>query len=370
MTDLQTMSLDDEMPWRSAFPPEIQSFYDDTGFSFTAETDDYDVMVGNFFYHFQGGPERPLSQWLADGWVHNDLVVIAPKSQRGKPLLDNNFHRTTMNPTDFHKYDDLKLTRTDDRVTWQLGETVFTCTPPNWHIGGRSGEAIFDVSLHQLPDPVVWSYGTREVAGGQGIGGGYCYIGGEGTITLGDQVLLLRNIAGVHERLAFSTGLNVLEGVKRDTGFGSGIAIHVLEGDVHIWGLGDINALMFFVTVEGQHLTFLPGEPTAKVTYTPLDQWHDKRSGMLMPSRWSLVCESDEGRLDLELAANARGYYPWDMKHGYQMMYWFLCMANGTFTFPDGRQIPIVNQRAQHEIVKVVVAHQETMSGPIVPEIA
>jgi hypothetical protein len=91
---------------------------------------------------------------------------------------------------------------------------------------------------------------------------------------------------------------------------------------------------------------------------------------MLMPSRWQLVCESDEGRLDLELTASARGYYPWDLKHGYQMMYWFLCMANGAFTFPDGRRVPIVNQRAQHEIVKVIVAHQETLDGPIVPEIA
>lgn len=365
-----TMSLDDEMPWRPLFPEETQSFYDDIGFSFTAETDDYDVMVGNFFYNFQGGPQRPKSQWLPDGWVHNDLIVIAPKSQRGQPLTDNNFHRTTMNPYDFCGYDDLKVTRTADSVVWQLRDAVISCTPPTWHLGGRSGQAVFDVNIHQLPEPVNWSYGTREMSPQTGIGGGYCYIGGQGTITIGEQVLSLRNVAGVHERLVFTTGINVVEGVTRDTGFGSGLAVHLLEGDVKVWGLGDINALMFFVTVDGKEMTFLPGQPNARVSYTPLDPWHDKRSGMLMPSRWQLVCESDEGRLDLELNASARGYYPWDLKHGYQMMYWFLCMANGTFSFPDGRRIPIVNQRAQHEIVKVVVAHQETMDGPLVPEIA
>jgi hypothetical protein len=216
---------------------------------------------------------------------------------------------------------------------------------------------------------VVWSYGTREAAGKQGIGGGYCYITGEGTIKLGEKELHLRNIAGVHERLAFSTGLNVVEGVTRDNDFGSGMAVHVLEGDVHVWGLGDIDNPMFFLTVEGKQLTYLPGQAGAKITYTPLDPWHDRRSGMLMPSRWEIVCESDEGRLNMEIAAMARGYYPWDLKHGFQMMYWFLCMANGTFTFPDGRTLTIENQRAQHEIVKVTVAHQETIDGPIVPEI-
>ena len=47
-TDVTTMSLDDEMPWRPGFPADVESFYDDIGWSFTAETDDLDVCVGNF----------------------------------------------------------------------------------------------------------------------------------------------------------------------------------------------------------------------------------------------------------------------------------------------------------------------------------
>jgi hypothetical protein len=78
-----------------------------------------------------------------------------------------------------------------------------------------------------------------------------------------------------------------------------------------------------------------------------------------------VVCESPEGRLDLELAATARGYYPWDLKRGHQLMYWFLTMANGSFTHPDGRVVPIENRRAQHEIVRNILIHEETLDGPV-----
>jgi hypothetical protein len=360
------MSLEDEMPWRPDFPPETESFYDDIGWGFTAETDELDVLVGNFIYNFQGGPRHPKSQWLADGYVINDLVVVAPKAQRGRPMADNNFHRAAMNPANFYAYDELHVTRKDDAVVWRLGDIVYTCSPPTWHLGGRSGQASFDVHFRQQPSPVVWSYGTHEDAPTHGIGGGYCYVEGEGTITVGKQVLEIRNIAGVHERLCFSTGLDVIAQVGADTtGFGQGIAIHVLEGDVGVWALGSVDDLMFFLTVDGQHINYLPRHDGSVVTYTPLEPWHDRRSGLLMPTRWRVCCESAAGRLDLELAASGRGYYPWDMKRGYQLMYWFLCIANGSFTHPDGQRIPIENRRAQHEIVRNIIVHQETFDGPI-----
>ena len=132
-----------------------------------------------------------------------------------------------------------------------------------------------------------------------------------------------------------------------------------------MWGLGDATDPMFFLTVEGEEMTFLPGQAGVTVTYTPFDTWHDRRSGLLMPTRWQIVCESPEGRLDLELTATARGYYPWDMKRGYQLMYWFLCNANGSFTCPDGRVVPIENRRAQHEIVRNIIVHEETLGGPV-----
>jgi hypothetical protein len=366
--EVTTMSLDDEMPWRPGFPADTESFYDDIGWSFVAETDELDLCIGNFIYNFQGGPAHPKSQFLCDGWVHNNLIIASPKNRRGEPLTDNNFHRTGMNPADFYGYDELEITRTGDTVTWKLGDIVYTCSPPNWHLGGSAGGVEFDVHLRQLPKPVVWSYGTREQATAQGIGGGYCYIEGEGTIKMGDRVLELRNISGVHERLVFTTGLDLIAQKGADTdppGFGQGIAIHVLEGDVWIWGLGSVNELMFFVTVEGTPLTYMPHLDGSTIKYTPLDPWHDHRSGLLMPTRWQVVCDSADGRLELELAATARGYYPWDLKRGYQFMYWYLCMANGSFTYPDGRVVPIENRRGQHEVVRNLIVHQETLDGPI-----
>jgi hypothetical protein len=360
------MSLDDEMPWRPGFPPDTESFYDDVGWGFTAETDDLDVLIGNFMYNFQGGPAHPKSQWLCDGWVNNNLIIVSEKSRRGQPMTDNDFHRTGMNPADFYGYDDLKVDRTDDSVTWRLGDIVYTCTPPTWHLGGSQGGVEFDINFRQLPKPVVWSYGTRQDAVVNGIGGGYCYVTGEGTIRTGGQTLELRNIAGVHERLVFTTGLDVIAQKGADTtGFGQGIAIHVLEGDVWVWGLGSVDELMFFLTVEGTQLTYIPHQDGSTITYTPLDPQHDRRSGLYMPTRWQVVCESAEGRLDLELTGNARGYYPWDLKRGLQLMYWYLCMANGTFTYPDGRVVRIENQRAQHEIVRNVIVHDESFDGPI-----
>jgi hypothetical protein len=364
--DVATMSLDDEMPWRPSFPADIDSLYDDIGWSFTAETDDLDVVVGNFIYNFMGGPDHPKSQFLCDGWVHNNLIIASEKSRRGQPMTDNNFHRTGMNAAEFHPDDELVIVRIDDSVTWKLGDIVYTCTPPTWHLGGSQGGVEFDVRLQQLPKDVVWSYGPRETVGATGIGGGYCYVTGEGTIKTRNRTLELRNIVGVHERLAFTSGLDIIAQKAADTtGFGQGIAIHVLEGDVWVWGLGSLDELMFFVTVEGTPLTYVPHVDGSTVTYTPLDPWHDKRSGLYMPSRWQVVCDSPDGRLDLELRGTARGYYPWDLKRGHQLMYWYLCMANGTFTHPDGRVVKIDNRRAQHEIVRNVLVHEETFDGPV-----
>jgi hypothetical protein len=364
--NIATMTLDDEMPWRASFGDPLESSYDDIGWSFTAETDDLDVCVGNFIYNFMGGSANPKSQFLCDGWVHNNLIIVSKKAHRGEPMQDNHFHRTGMNPADFYGYDQLNVIRADDRVTWKLGEIVYTCAPPRWQLEGRQGGVEFDVRFRQLPKPVVWSYGTREVAARQGIGGGYCYVTGEGTITTGGRTLELRNIAGVHERLAITSGLDFVGQKRLDTtGFGQGIAVHVLEGDVWVWGLGSVNELMFFVTVEGQPLTYLPHLDGSTIRYTPLDPWHDRRSGLLMPTRWQVTCESPAGRLDLELAGTARGYYPWDLKRGYQLMYWYLCMANGRFTHPDGRVVPIENRRGQHEIVRNLIVHDETLDGTV-----
>lgn len=270
--DVETMSLEDEMPWRPAFPEDVASFYDDIGWSFTAETDDLDVCVGNFIYNFMGGPAHPESQFLCDGWVHNNLIIVSEKSRRGQPMSDNDFHRTGMNPADFYGYDDLSVERSGDSVVWRLGDIVFTCSPPSWHLGGSQGGVEFDIHLRQLPKPVVWSYGTQADAIANGIGGGYCYVTGEGTITTGGRTLELRNIAGVHERLVFTSGLDIIAQKHADTtGFGQGIAVHVLEGDVWVWGLGSVDELMFFLTVESTPLTYMPHADGSTITYTPLD---------------------------------------------------------------------------------------------------
>jgi hypothetical protein len=361
------MSLEDEMPWRPSFPDDVDSFYDDIGWSFTAETDDLDVVVGNFIYNFMGGPTHPKSQFLCDGWVHNNLIIVSEKSRRAEPMRDNHFHRTGMNAADFFGYDQLEVVRAHDSVSWKLGDIVFTCMPPTWHLGGSQGGVDFDVHLRQLDKPVVWSYGTREVAPEQGVGGGYCYVTGEGTITTAGRMFELRNIAGVHERLVITSGMDLITDFPKTDppGFGHAIAVHVLEGEVWVWGLGGVDYPMFFLTVEGEPITYLPAMDGSTITYTPLDPWHDTRSGLYMPSRWQIVCESKAGRLELELRGNARGYYPWDLKRGHQLMYWFLCTANGRFTRPDGRVIPIVNLRAQHEIVRNTLVHDETLAGPV-----
>lgn len=372
--DFTTMSLDDEMPWRPNFPDDVPTFYDDIGWGFTAETDDLDVLIGNFIYNLMGGPDHPHSQFLCDGWVHNNLIIVSEKSKRGQPIGDNNFHRTGMNAANFYGYDDLEVSRTDDAVVWKLGDAVFTCTPPTWHLGGSQGGVEFDVNFRQLPKNVVWSFGPRESAGAAGVAGGYCYVTGEGTMKMEGRTLELYNIAGVHERLAYSTGL-ALSSVDRlpDTeppGFGNALCIHVLEGDVWVWALGSVEEPMVNLTVEGAQVTYMPALDGSKVTYRPFDPWHDTRSGLYMPSRFQMTCESSEGRLDLELNATARGYYPVDLKRGHQAMYWLLCMADGKFTWPDGRVVPIVQQRAQHEIVRITYMHHETLDGPVLNEAA
>jgi hypothetical protein len=361
---IPTMTLDDEMPWRPLFAGR-QDFYDDTGFTFTAEAGAHDIMIGNFIYTFQGGPGRPRSQWLGDGIAHNGLIVILPREQRVRGMFDNPFSRSGMNLPEYHAYDELEVERDARSVIWKLGDIQYTCTPPVWHLGGRQGEAEYDLTFRQLPAPVVWSYGTREDAVRSGMGGGYVYLTCDGTLSVAGRRYSIRNGRGVHERLCFSEKFDPIANVAIDkNGFGSGFAIHLLDGDVWVWGLGNYDDPMFFLTVEGKELQFVPSRDGSKVRYQPLDPWHDPRSGLYLPSRWRIELESAEGRLELDAFGNGRAYYPWEFKRGYQIMYWHLGHANGTFTWPDGRTVPIRDQLIQHEIVKNIIVHQETMAGP------
>jgi hypothetical protein len=45
-------------------------------------------------------------------------------------------------------------------------------------------------------------------------------------------------------------------------------------------------------------------------------------------------------------------------------MYGHLGHASGSFTWPDGRTVPIRDRLIPHEIVKNIIVHQETMAGP------
>jgi hypothetical protein len=83
-----------------------------------------------------------------------------------------------------------------------------------------------------------------------------------------------------------------------------------------------------------------------------------------MPSRWTIRCNSGQGELVLDVRALGRAYYPWDYKKGIQVLYWNLCLCSGTFTFPDGRIVPIRDRLANHEIIKVIMVHDERMTGP------
>ncbi len=366
-----TMTLDDEMPWHPHFQGR-DDFYDDIGFTLTAETEDHDIMVGNFLYHFQGGKEFPKSQWLGNGLVNNNLVIISPKSQRGKGMVDNNFARNGMNLNDYFDLDDLEVIRTDDSVTYKFLDMEYYCSPPYWRMSGRSGTVEYDLHYRQQGTSVAWPFGTREDAINNGMGGGYVYLTCEGTIKVDGQLYPIKNGRGVHERLVSSQVLDQVPGAAADTtGFGSAFAMHILDGDVWVWALGMQSWPMVYVTVEGKEIEFMAGagmEPSedsaVKVSYTPSEPWHDPRSGMYMPSRWTLECESEDGKFVLDARAVSRVYYPWEMKRGYQMMYWHLGVANGSFTCPDGRVIPIKDQLFQHEIVKVMINHNETLQGP------
>lgn len=359
----QTMTLDDEMPWRPMFAGR-DDFYDDCGFAFVAEAGEWDIMVGNFMYFFQGGKAHPKSQWLGDGIVINNLVIITPRSARGKGMTDNNFSRNGMNQSDFFDYDELEVSRTDDCVTWSMGGMTYELSPYLWRMHGKTGECEYDVHFTQMDADVVWSYGTREDAVKTGLGGGYVYVDVTGTMTVGGKTYPIDKGTGVHERLVWSQGMDMVSIAGNDDGYGTGFAINMLGGDCQVWGLGVPWDPMFFLTVEGKQIEYLPGQEGKTRNYEKLDFWHDPRSGMVFPSRWRVTLESGEGKLDLELSAMGRAYYPWELKKGYQMMYWHLAVGNGKFTWPDGRVVEIKDELVQHEIVKLMMVHTETMAGP------
>ena len=361
-----TMTLDDEMPQRHRFHGR-EDYYDDIGFAVVAESGDFDILMGEFFYVFQGGPSRPKSQWLGDGVANNSLHIIIPKERRGKGLSNNNFHRVGMNLPQYYQHEDLKVDRDADSVTWSLGDIRYICRPPEWELRGRHGEAEYDLTFHQLPHPVVWSYGTFREAENNGLGAGYCYLSVEGSLKVAGKTYTIHNGRGVHERLAFSESPVLDMAVvppKHDTGDGGGFAIHGLHGDVLVWMLGRPDDPMAFITVDGKQISYLPGQGQGTVSYATTERWFDPRTGMYVPSQWHVSCASPDGVLDLDITGHGRGFYPWEMKRGYQVMLWILGVANGAFYTPDGRTIPITNQLVQHEVVKNIMVHTETMAGP------
>ena len=116
-----------------------------------------------------------------------------------------------------------------------------------------------------------------------------------------------------------------------------------------------------FVRVDGEEIAYR----TDQITYTVVDHWSDRRSGLSLPSKWNLVLASDRGTLVLDISAHGRAFFPWVQVLGVRLEIWMLCSARGKFHHPNGNVTVIDEQLMCVNPLQFLTYAEESLSGNI-----
>jgi hypothetical protein len=195
-----------------------------------------------------------------------------------------------------------------------------------------------DLTAHSIC-PGFWYLGKFEDIEKNMAAGIDQYIQVEGTITVEGKKYEISHAGGIFEHVALPAWDQV----------------SLVKKARYLWMVGWAEEIQFFtfyfpgmsryygrVIVDGKASNF---EGISQVAVDEREFWGDPKTGFTICSKWQVVMSSPDGVFEATLDNGGRSLHVNAMKNGYIGRFWNLAMANGTFTLPDGKVIPVENVR-------------------------
>ncbi len=266
---------------------------------------------------------RAGTEFVRDITTIQTLLVKRSLRASAQPT-DNDFIYSGWDPQDHLTLADLIVERIPKGIDWRIGGRTFTFRDGTWRIFGKSGGVDMDLNLTPFGRP-IWYVGPPMDPLRQGEGWYWAFVDANGKLQVnGNQHKVTGS--GIHER-------HIMHDARFDL-------VKETAGRGFIWflGLGEKFRFLlsdfggrgreFFLTTMG----FTCSSPSKDVEIKDLEEWVDPRSKFSVPSSFRISVDSEEVRLDAEVRAYCRGYYPWNfMKHSNSVLYFFLCGLVGYY---------------------------------------
>lgn len=332
---VSNLTLDEEQSHQALLPPG-SSYMEASAFMFLAEVGDYDLSFVHVLFRVGGGKD---GAWVVDDTgMLQTTVVLAPKDQRGV-IADNDFISNRNFAPEWSG--DAAVTRHADHVLWELRGVTHRCSPPHWHFHGEHNGVEFDIEAAGIGHAVYWK-GEWEgllAKGAAGFGQPAVF---RGSVRIAGKVYPIENAVGGRDNFIHTTDLVHAYHAGKLSYYWIWCIDPALRAMVyHIPGVrthSEVNA-------RGVDVDFHEGT----TTITPEEHWIDPRTGMQVPTRWTLKMESPAGTAEIVLQGGARAVYGYLTRTGVSGHVGFLARGNGRFVSAAGDITEIVDAQSYVE---------------------
>lgn len=328
-------SLDDCVI-KSGNVPGIEEYFENQYHLVMGEIEDYDFMLINYLILFKAPPGGGYH--LVENGVENYCsFFMLPKENRGK-IMDNDFIAGGEAPWQAHKRDELEVIREEDQVVWKLADWEFIARPPYWGLRGSKKDIELDLKMHTICRGLSYLGEFKDMAENKSAGIDE-YYQAEGTITVAGKKHEISRAGGLFEHVALPGWDDV--GVVRPGGYNWMIG-YSEDIQIFVFTMSGIDNFTAHVIVDGKPTSY---HGTEQVCVIELEHWADPRSKLVVPCKWRVRLSSDEGVLDVVVSSGGRAIKVKCHRNGLLGHYDNLASVNGSFTFTDGRTIPVENMR-------------------------
>lgn len=317
--------------------PRGRDCSEDAGFIITADTGDHDIYFYACAYVLRS---EGSGIWVKrNGRINGTIFYAIPHTDRTKGLHDNPFARTGWHVNQYIEPEGHQIVHAPDAVEWRMGGRNYAWRKDAWTVTGSHGGVETELEF-RAAGPVEWRWGPFEKIEQNDSAGYKVAALVNGTIRTEGKTFHLRDGYATCERAAVGQSRDIVGELVG----GHEVYAFEIRGpqlDIQLHRHTGRKMELAQVRIGEQALGFGPQAPDSSVQITTLDQVHDPRSGLLVPSKWQIELASAAGSGSLTVTASGRSYFHYNTGGGVMLMMQMVGRANGTITRRDGKPVQV-----------------------------
>ncbi|BFM08258.1 hypothetical protein [Halioxenophilus aromaticivorans] len=341
ITPITNVTLDEQLSFSEKLPKGM-AYLENNGFMIMGETEEGDeVSFVSCIMRVGGGKDGP---WQVDDAFKGQTTLLIAPHDLPKGMNDTPFVGNRTWATD--DWTPAKIEKTDEAVTWTLGNRQHICRPPYWQIKGEHMGIEFDLLLTGIGE-AAYHKGPYDKLEANNIAGFEHPLCAEGTIKYEGKTYTLRKDKSFGCQEKFTQPAFDLAGVLRgETYYWVWWASERVR--IFIYSYPQMNKSYAHVTVDGEDVSFM-NNGQADIKMDELEYWVDPQTRLRVPIKWHFSMKHANGDIDMDIEAASRTYYSYLTKSGATMHYGLHSHSEGSMKLADGRVIPLQDMRSYVE---------------------